>query len=82
MFLCAGKPLRIKNGDFSWGGADGYPILRNINLEVDSGSLVAVVGPVGSGKSSLISAFLGEMFKLSGSVNTSVSTKWKLFYET
>lgn len=33
-------------------------------------SLVAVVGTVGAGKSSIISAFLGEMEKLSGRVNT------------
>jgi len=30
------------------------------------GSVVAVVGPVGSGKSSLLSAFLGETEKLEG----------------
>lgn len=69
-----GVPLSIEKGDFSWQAVDGYPILRNINVEINSGSLVAVVGPVGSGKSSLISAFLGEMYKLSGSVNTNVST--------
>jgi len=35
--------------------------------------LVAVVGTVGSGKSSLVSAFLGEMEKVSGRANTKVS---------
>ena len=44
-------------------------------MKVNPGDLVAVVGPVGSGKSSLISAFLGEMYKLSGVVNTRVSSK-------
>jgi ATP-binding cassette, subfamily C (CFTR/MRP), member 1 len=34
------------------------------------GSLTAVVGKVGSGKSSLVSAVLGEMEKVTGSVNT------------
>ncbi|KAK7866925.1 hypothetical protein R5R35_001662 [Gryllus longicercus] len=62
-------PLLIENGTFSWGPEDD-PILRNINLHFSSGSLVAVVGSVGSGKSSLISAFLGEMDKLTGRVNT------------
>lgn len=33
-------------------------------------NLAAIVGTVGSGKSSLISALLGEMDKLSGRVNT------------
>ncbi|XP_065205456.1 multidrug resistance-associated protein 1-like isoform X2 [Planococcus citri] len=64
------ETLVIENGSFSWEGPKGSAILRNISLKVDSGALVAVVGPVGSGKSSLISAFLGEMYKLSGVVNT------------
>ncbi|KAI8838941.1 P-loop containing nucleoside triphosphate hydrolase protein [Chytridium lagenaria] len=37
--------------------------LRNINLNVEKGSLVAVVGTVGSGKSSLLNAIVGEMKK-------------------
>lgn len=36
------------------------------------GSLIAVVGSVGAGKSSLISAMLGEMNKTHGSVNVDV----------
>ncbi|CAG2060181.1 unnamed protein product [Timema podura] len=62
-------PLVIENGSFSWGRGDD-PILRNINVTVKEGALLAVVGTVGSGKTSLISAFLGEMDKLSGRVNT------------
>ncbi|KAI9339971.1 P-loop containing nucleoside triphosphate hydrolase protein [Obelidium mucronatum] len=42
--------------------------LRNINLNVPKGSLVAIVGAVGSGKSSLLNAIVGEMKKTSGSV--------------
>ncbi|WAR30094.1 MRP1-like protein [Mya arenaria] len=44
----------------------------NVSIEqksVNDGELIAVVGPVGSGKSSLISACLGEMEKLSGQVS-------------
>lgn len=48
-------------------------ILKNINIRLKKGSLSAVVGSVGSGKSSLISAFLGEMDKNSGRVNTNGS---------
>ncbi|CAH1406917.1 unnamed protein product [Nezara viridula] len=62
-------PLVMENGTFSW-GADEEPTLRNLNLRVKPGSLVAVVGAVGSGKSSFLSAFLGEMHKVSGRVNT------------
>ncbi|KAG7167512.1 Multidrug resistance-associated protein 1-like 3, partial [Homarus americanus] len=42
---------------------------ENINLDVKESSLVAVVGTVGAGKSSLCSAILGEMEKQSGRVN-------------
>ncbi|CAH1713410.1 multidrug resistance-associated protein 1 isoform X1 [Aphis gossypii] len=63
-------PLVIENGTFTWGEPTDPPTLSNINLRVSSGQLVAVVGTVGSGKSSLVSAFLGEMEKVSGRVNT------------
>uniref|UniRef100_A0A3B3ZS55 Uncharacterized protein n=1 Tax=Periophthalmus magnuspinnatus TaxID=409849 RepID=A0A3B3ZS55_9GOBI len=41
----------------------------DINMMVPQGSLLAVVGHVGCGKSSLISALLGEMEKLEGEVS-------------
>ena len=50
-----------------------YVSLYSINLKVPEGSLVAVVGHVGSGKSSLISALLGEMELVEGHVNVRVS---------
>ncbi|XP_049764041.1 multidrug resistance-associated protein 1 isoform X1 [Schistocerca cancellata] len=62
-------PLVMENGTFSW-GPDESPVLRSINLQIKQSSLVAVVGTVGSGKSSLVSAFLGEMDKITGRVNT------------
>ena len=43
-----------------------------INIHVPRGSLVAVVGHVGSGKSSLLSAMLGETEKRSGRVAVKV----------
>ncbi|XP_045534713.1 multidrug resistance-associated protein 1 isoform X4 [Papilio machaon] len=61
-------PLVIENGHFSWG--EEQPVLRNISVRIPRGSLVAVVGAVGSGKSSLLAALLGEMDKISGRVNT------------
>lgn len=37
------------------------PTLSNINLDIPVGSLVAIVGSTGEGKTSLISAMLGEL---------------------
>ena len=45
----------------------------SINVNIPSGSLVAVVGQVGCGKTTLLSAFLGETERLSGKVYVKVS---------
>ena len=45
----------------------------SINMEVPQGSLIAVVGQVGSGKSSLLSSLLGNMEKISGNVSVKVN---------
>ncbi|XP_037958175.1 multidrug resistance-associated protein 1 isoform X4 [Teleopsis dalmanni] len=64
----ATHPMIIENGNFSWGESD--VTLKNINMEVHKNTLCAIVGTVGSGKSSVIQAYLGEMDKISGHVNT------------
>jgi ABC-type multidrug transport system fused ATPase/permease subunit len=47
----------------------GLYTLQNLNFSVEKGLLVAVIGSVGTGKSSLIQAMLGEMYKTGGSIN-------------
>ncbi|KAG0210936.1 Multidrug resistance-associated protein 1 [Mortierella sp. NVP41] len=47
------------------------PTLQSIQLTVRQGSLTAVVGRVGHGKSSLLSAIIGDMYKLEGQVTLS-----------
>ena len=42
--------------------------IKNINLSIGRNELIAVIGSVGSGKSSLLSALAGDMRKTSGSV--------------
>ena len=60
-----GHSLILSNSSFSWTLEEGkegeVPTLRDINLEVPRGQLLGIAGPVGSGKSSLISAILGEV---------------------
>lgn len=59
--------LENEDGTFTWGGET--TTLKNINMKVRRGNLTAIVGPVGSGKTSLMSTFLGEMQKVKGQVN-------------
>lgn len=50
--------------------------LKDINLRIARGSLIAVVGPVGSGKSSLLQAIVGNMPKSAGQVIRGASTSY------
>ncbi|KAJ3117853.1 hypothetical protein HDU96_005230 [Phlyctochytrium bullatum] len=45
------------------------PLFENLSLSFPKGKMTAVVGVVGSGKSSLLSAMIGEMTVLSGTVS-------------
>ncbi|KAE8988741.1 ABC transporter C family member 3, partial [Phytophthora fragariae] len=45
--------------------------LHGLNIEIERGSLVMIVGKVGSGKSSLVNAILGEMPRTSGMLDIS-----------
>ncbi|XP_078081989.1 ATP-binding cassette sub-family C member 3 isoform X2 [Mustelus asterias] len=65
--ISSGHAITLLNGTFSWGKTQPV-VLDGISMMVPQGSLVAVVGHVGCGKSSLISALLGEMEKLEGRV--------------
>ncbi|XP_067225109.1 ATP-binding cassette sub-family C member 3 isoform X2 [Chanodichthys erythropterus] len=60
--------VTVVNGKFAWAKQD-QPTLDNINVMVPQGSLLAVVGHVGCGKTSLVSALLGEMEKLDGQIS-------------
>ncbi|XP_020585341.1 ABC transporter C family member 4-like [Phalaenopsis equestris] len=63
--------VEVCDGVFCWNDdvdeADAAG-LKNVNVRIRRGSLAAVVGTVGSGKSSLLSSLLGEMRRISGKV--------------
>ncbi|ORY48136.1 P-loop containing nucleoside triphosphate hydrolase protein [Rhizoclosmatium globosum] len=44
------------------------PVLVNLNLHIQKGQFVAIIGPVGCGKSSLLSAILGDLEMGSGQI--------------
>ena len=60
--------VSIQNGAFSW-EEDRYDhTLNQITTKIPKGKLTVIVGSIGSGKSSLISALLGEMKLIHGEV--------------
>ncbi|CAG5076674.1 Oidioi.mRNA.OKI2018_I69.PAR.g8517.t2.cds [Oikopleura dioica] len=59
--------VKIENGSFTWKKSEGAT-LEDISIDIKKGELVGIVGHIGSGKSSLISAMLNEMDQLGGSV--------------
>ena len=46
-------------------------IIKNINFLAKPGEMVAIVGEIGSGKSTFVNALLGETIKIEGSVKIS-----------
>ncbi|CAF5149253.1 unnamed protein product, partial [Rotaria sp. Silwood1] len=50
------------------------PCLSLSDLTIEQGTFVGIVGPVGSGKSSLFAAILGEMNLTDGQINTNNSS--------
>lgn len=62
--------LRIKNLCFSYVPNSSY-LLNDINLSVNSGDYISILGDNGSGKSTLIKLILGLLKPSKGSVKTS-----------
>ncbi|EFJ20476.1 hypothetical protein SELMODRAFT_108621 [Selaginella moellendorffii] len=61
----------LENATFKWSFDGDKPVLDKLDVRVEAGSLVTVVGTVGSGKSSFLACILGEMDKVSGTVKVS-----------
>jgi ATP-binding cassette subfamily C (CFTR/MRP) protein 1 len=60
--------VTVKGGEFRWIPNSTEPILQDIDLSVKKGELLAAIGRVGDGKSSLLGALLGEMTRSEGKV--------------
>ncbi|KEH37259.1 multidrug resistance protein ABC transporter family protein [Medicago truncatula] len=68
--------VEIKDGKFSWDDKDENEALTVEELVIKKGDRAAIVGTVGSGKSSLLASVLGEMFKISGKVRVCGTTAY------
>ncbi|CAF0703154.1 unnamed protein product [Brachionus calyciflorus] len=68
--------IKIHNLNARWPHEVRSLTLKNINFEAYQGDLIAVIGAVGAGKSSLISALMDELQKVSGEIDIQGS----LFY--
>ena len=62
--------MRVRDLTISYGGE---PILEGASLAVDPGQFVSLVGPSGSGKSSLLRAVIGLQQPLAGRVETNLA---------
>ncbi|XP_011877742.1 PREDICTED: probable multidrug resistance-associated protein lethal(2)03659 [Vollenhovia emeryi] len=60
--------INMVNVTAKWEERQSENTLENLNLEVEKGKLYAVIGMVGSGKSSFLSAILGEINLTGGQV--------------
>lgn len=71
--------VEVKNGEISY--SSSLPILKNINITLEIGSIVSVIGSSGSGKSSLGKLFAGLMPLRKGDIlinNKNINSKKQL----
>ncbi|XP_043928932.1 ATP-binding cassette sub-family C member 4 isoform X2 [Protopterus annectens] len=66
-----GPFVQLQNVTCTWNKMYDIPTLKDISFTVRPGDLLAVIGSVGAGKSSLLSAVLGEIASSDGIVNVS-----------
>ncbi|KAI2473971.1 ATP-binding cassette sub-family C member 4 isoform X2 [Diabrotica virgifera virgifera] len=60
--------VACKNMVASWNENSLDPVLKNLNFKLGKNTLLGVIGPVGSGKSSLLQSILGELDIVDGSL--------------
>lgn len=58
-FVLNKNMIYLKNVTVKWSANSTDTALSNINLNINRGKLIGIIGPVGSGKSSLLQALLG-----------------------
>ena len=62
------ESVRVRDATFTWDRNESRKCLEDIDFLAHKGELSCVVGRVGSGKSSLLQAILGDVWKIHGEV--------------
>ncbi|KAJ4324230.1 ATP-binding cassette glutathione S-conjugate transporter ycf1 [Neodidymelliopsis sp. IMI 364377] len=62
------ESVRIRDASFTWDKNAENRTLEEINFTAHKGDLACIVGRVGSGKSSMLQAVLGDLWKIKGEV--------------
>lgn len=62
------ESVRVRDATFTWNKAEERRALYDINFSARKGELSCIVGRVGAGKSSLLQAMLGDLWKIKGEV--------------
>ena len=62
------ESVRVREASFTWNKNDERRALHDIHFSAHKGELACVVGRVGAGKSSLLQAVLGDLWKIKGEV--------------
>ena len=68
--------VEIKNGSFKWNPEGKEAVLQDLSLTVRAGSITAIVGSIGMGKSSILSAIMREMIQTGGALDVSGSLSY------
>jgi ATP-binding cassette subfamily B protein len=76
--------IRLKDVSFRYGGKSSQNVLKNINLNIPTGKVTAIVGSSGSGKTTLIKLLLkfnnptnGDIFLNDTNLNSVLSKSWR-----
>ena len=62
------ESVRVRDATFAWDRASDRRCLENISFSAHKGELTCIVGRVGTGKSSVLQAILGDVWKIHGEV--------------
>ena len=59
--------VKMEKASFSWDREEDSTAVKDVSIGVKKGELIAIMGTVGSGKSSLLASLTGDMEKVEGS---------------